>query len=146
MRMWIDTEFNGFGGQLLSIAIVAEDGSEFYEILEFRESIDPWVLEHVIPVMNSHSTNGLISSSRDPKPLPYVRGRLAWFLTAYSSVHLIADWPEDIAHFCCLLLTDTPGERISTPPLTMEIVRVDTVSKVPHNALEDARAMCLAGI
>jgi hypothetical protein len=56
-------------------------------------------------------------------------------------VHLVADWPEDIQHFCEALIT-APGLRIDTPPLTMEIRRdLDAVSALPHNALEDARAI-----
>lgn len=147
MRMWIDTEFNGFKGELLSIAIVAEDGNEFYEMLQFTETIDPWVMKNVIPVMNSHDKNGdrfSVQFPRVPKCRDTVRFGLQEWLALYpEGVHLIADWPEDIALFCRLLLTETPGERIDTPPLTMEIVRFDAPSKVPHNALEDARAMRL---
>jgi hypothetical protein len=54
---------------------------------------------------------------------------------------LVADWPEDIQHFCELLITG-PGLRLDTPPLTIEIRRdLDAVSALPHNALEDARAI-----
>ena len=35
------------------------------------------------------------------------------------------------------------GTRINTPPLRMEILRLDSESKIPHNALEDAKALCL---
>lgn len=145
MRMWIDTEFNGFKGELISIAIVAEDGAEFYEILEFTDAIDPWVMQHVIPVLNSHhieqgNPRG-VQILKAEIPRWRVRQRLQSFLAGYPVVNLIADWPEDIALFCRLLLTETPGERIDTPYLTMEITRNDYASKVPHNALEDARAM-----
>lgn len=59
------------------------------------------------------------------------------------AVQQIADWPEDVAHFCNFLITG-PGTRIDTPPLTFEVRRdLDAVSKIPHNALEDARAMRL---
>ena len=34
MKLYIDCEFNGFKGHLMSMALVAEDGSEFYEVLE----------------------------------------------------------------------------------------------------------------
>lgn len=136
MRLWIDTEFNGFRGELLSIALVAENGEEFYEILAFPANIDPWVAEHVLPVMNCDG-----EMPRVQKLAGRVRQELQQFLMRFDTIHLIADWPEDIAHFCRLLLTDKPGERINTPPLTMEIVRFDAGSDVPHNALEDARAM-----
>lgn len=136
MRIWIDTEFNGFGGELLSIALVAEDGSEFYEILSFPANLDPWVVEHVYPVMNVEGDNIRVQKLR-----PLVRREMQQWLHQFDSIHIIGDWPEDIAHFCRLLLTETPGQRISTPPLTLEITRIDSPSKVPHNALSDARGM-----
>lgn len=145
MRMWIDTEFNGFKGELISIAIVAEDGAEFYEILDVNERLDPWVFRNVIPVLNSHRPDKDnrfgVHFPRTPISRSYVQNNLRAFLFGYKKVHLIADWPEDIALFCRLLLTEKPGERIDTPVLTMEITREDYVSAVPHNALEDARAM-----
>ncbi len=137
MRIWIDTEFNGFNGELLSIALVAEDGTEFYEILMYSSATDPWVAEHVMPVMNKHTGLGL----RKPISRCRVTRLLQHFLMQFESIHVIADWPEDIAHFCRLLLTEVPGERINTPPLMMEIVRFDAPSEVPHNALSDARGM-----
>lgn len=145
MKMWIDTEFNGFQGELISIAIVAEDGAEFYEIVDLEERVDPWVFRNVIPVLNSHKidTNNRLGVHCDRVPMSrdMVRRSMQAFLAGYNDVHLVADWPEDIALFCRLLLTETPGERIDTPTLTMEITRTDYPSEVPHNALEDARAM-----
>ncbi len=41
MRYYIDTEFNGTGGQLLSLALVREDGLSFYEVLHAHELIVP---------------------------------------------------------------------------------------------------------
>jgi hypothetical protein len=34
-----------------------------------------------------------------------------------------------------------PGTRLDTPPLTMQVLRVDTVSSNPHHALYDAWAL-----
>ncbi len=36
MNIWIDCEFNEFGGDLISMALVADDGQEFYEVLELE--------------------------------------------------------------------------------------------------------------
>lgn len=52
MNLYIDCEFNGFGGQLISMALVAEDGTEFYEVVPLLEEVTPWVAEHVMPVLN----------------------------------------------------------------------------------------------
>ena len=44
MRYFLDTEFNGFGGQLLSLALVPEDGGEeFYITLQHDGPFEPWV-------------------------------------------------------------------------------------------------------
>lgn len=131
MKIWIDTEFNGYKGALLSVALVAEDGREFYEVLHSPEMIVDWVSKNVIPVLNKAATFKHV-----------VKPKLAEFLSPYDDIHVIADWPDDIRHFCDLLITG-PGTRIDTPTLTMEIRRdLDgAVSKIPHNALEDARAI-----
>ena len=128
MRMWIDTEFNEFKGDLISMALVAEDGREWYEVT-YCENPGPWVAQNVMPILN-----------QAPIPKILMQSSLAQFLSRFTAVHLVADWPEDLAHFCELLITG-PGYRLDTPPLTMEIRRdLDSESALPHNALEDARA------
>jgi hypothetical protein len=32
MKLWIDTEFNEFGGDLISMALVADDGQELAKV------------------------------------------------------------------------------------------------------------------
>lgn len=128
MRIWIDCEFNGFGGDLISMGLVDEAGAAFYGVLSC-DSPEPWVAEHVMPIL------GL-----EPMPLADFQARLCFYLAQYESVHLIADWPEDVSHFCRALITG-PGTRLDTPPLTMEVVRIDASSDLPHHALEDARGI-----
>ncbi len=50
-RLFLDTEFNGFGGALISMAIVPEDTTlpEFYMELEMRDQLEPWVRDNVVP-------------------------------------------------------------------------------------------------
>lgn len=130
MNIFIDTEFNSFGGELISLALVAEDGDEFYEVLPYQQlDIHPWVDEHVIPVLNQEPIDPVIFQSR-----------LQFWLSKYDNVHIIADWPEDIGHFCDALITG-PGMRLDTPPLTMEVLRIEAPSNQPHNALSDARGL-----
>ena len=57
----------------------------------------------------------------------------------------MADWPDDIAYFCRLLVTG-PGQIVSTG--TLRFLFLDNTgfstaenSRVPHNALHDARAL-----
>jgi len=128
MRFFLDCEFNEFKGELISMALVSEYDHEWYEVLPC-ENPGSWVKENVIPILNKKE----ISFKEFTKSLQN-------FLSQFQSIHIIADWPEDIAHFCNSLITG-PGYRINTPPLTMEIIRIDAPSKLPHNALADARGI-----
>ena len=69
------------------------------------------------------------------------------FLNEFTSLHLIADWPEDIAHFCAAIITG-PGEMMNIPSFTCEVRRDLSTknSKILHNALSDARAIYEADI
>lgn len=131
MRVWIDCEFNEFRGELISMALVAEDGSEWYASLGC-ECPGDWVAKHVMPIIGI-----------EPIPKELFQARLQAWLLQFTAVHVIADWPEDIAHFCNALITG-PGHRLNTPPLTLEVVRIDADSDLPHNALADARGIMKA--
>lgn len=128
MRIFIDCEFNEFKGELISMALCDEDGNEFYECLECETPGD-WVSEHVLPVL-----------FRSPISKQEFQRKLGRFLAPYIAIHIVADWPEDIQHFCESLIVG-PGKRLDTPPLTMEVIRIDADSEVPHNALADARGI-----
>lgn len=130
MRLYLDTEFNGFSGRLISVALVSKSGHEWYEVLPCTHYKD-WVRNHVIPVLG-----------QPPKRRSVVAKSLQSFLMQFSEIHVIADWPEDIMHFCSLLVVEQ-GQRLFTPPMTLELVTLDTplASLTPHNALSDARAL-----
>lgn len=128
MKLYLDCEFNEFKGALISMALVDENGREWYEVVPC-EKPGPWVAEHVMPILG-----------RGPVSIPLMQASLSAWLALYDSVHIVADWPEDIAHFCQALITG-PGMRLNTPPLTMEVVRIDAESELPHNALADARGI-----
>lgn len=129
MNLYIDTEFNEFGGALISMALVSECGREFYEVLHCAEP-GQWVAEHVMPILGKSPVNAI-----------FFKAKLQVFLGQFDSIHVISDWPEDIQHFCQALITG-PGMRLDTPPLTLEIRRdLDAESALPHNALADARGI-----
>lgn len=134
MNIWIDCEFNEFGGDLISMALVADDGQEFYEVLDLENDwkYGSWVFANVVPWLN-----------KDPIEKSVFQSKLWSFINQWNEVHIIADWPDDIRYFCQSLITG-PGIAINTPPkMTMQIDReLDTSSsKILHNALEDARAI-----
>src|SRR4051812_14489044 len=51
LDIFMDAEFNGFGGDLISIALVCADGQEWYEVAEVPAEPHPFVVEHVLPVL-----------------------------------------------------------------------------------------------
>lgn len=132
MKLWIDCEFNGFRGDLISMALIDENGRFWYEVLPC-DSPCAWVGENVMTVL-----------CKAPTSLAAMQSSLQEFLNPYQAIHLVADWPEDLMHFCRVLITG-PGQRIDTPPTTMEIRRdlSSLQSEVPHNALADAVALKL---
>jgi hypothetical protein len=133
MNIYIDCEFNGHGGELISMALVAEDGAEFYEVLNTSEPIQPWVEQHVIPYLN-----------KEPIPNYIFQQKLWYFLAWYTDFNLISDWPEDIKYFMQSIITK-PGEMMSVPSFSCEVRRdlSSSKSKIPHNALEDCRAIAM---
>ena len=131
MNLYIDCEWNEFGGELISMALVAENGSEFYEVLPCKEPGE-WVAKNVMPILN-----------KPPITADEFVFKLRTFLAEFESINIIADWPEDVARFCMALIVG-PGLRIDTPSLTFEILRIDAESELPHNALYDARALMKA--
>ena len=54
MALYLDTEFNGFKGELISLALFNVDGNHFYEVLELPADycVHPWVKANVVPVLN----------------------------------------------------------------------------------------------
>lgn len=135
MKLFLDCEFNGFGGELISLALIDENNQYFYEVLEYQNPI-PWVVEHVVPILN-----------QVPISLEKFQKQLQNFLNQYNTVEIIADWPEDFALFSRSLIVSA-GRCLTTPPLKMQLWMEETNAHVPsqqpHNALADARALKLS--
>ena len=141
LRYFLDTEFNGLGGDLLSLALVPEDGEELYLTLAFDDPYEPWVERHVVPYL-------------DTVPEPMRGPRLSRTDAAHTVAHylahdpeplIVADWPEDIAQFCRLLLIG-PRDIADVSAIAFRFQRLPGFStaansRVPHNALHDARAL-----
>ena len=141
MRYYLDTEFNGFGGALISLGLVPEFGDEeFYVSLPLPEELHPWVEQHVVPYLRFVPPAVDYQLSRE-----HASRHLEAYLAADPEPMIIADWPDDLAHFCQLLLTG-PGLMIELNGLHLELLNMpgfsaSASSKVPHNALHDARAL-----
>ncbi|HET9810256.1 MAG TPA: hypothetical protein VFP53_00995 [Sphingomicrobium sp.] len=141
MRYFLDTEYNGIGGALLSLALVPDEGEELYLTLKTDEPLLEWVEQHVIPYLDMV-----------PEQMAWprmARGDAADALERYlrhdEAAVIVADWPEDIAQFCNLLVTG-PGDMVELRDLTFRLLPLTNFStaansKVPHNALHDARSL-----
>jgi hypothetical protein len=70
---------------------------------------------------------------------------IAHYLAGDPEPLIVADWPEDIALFNALLVTG-PGVMAEVPEMAFRVIQLPGFStaansKVPHNALHDARAL-----
>ena len=134
MRFFLDTEFNGFGGKLMSMALVPENNSrpEFYKELEMNDQLEPWVRDNVVPHL-----------FQPPVTRQEFQNALAQYLwECRDDIVIIADWPDDIRYFCESLITG-PGmclNLLSNIKFELDF-GIEYESLVPHNALFDARAI-----
>jgi hypothetical protein len=126
---------------LLSLALVPDDGEELYLTLDWDGPLEPWVERHVLPYLDT-VPDSLVSPRMSRADAART---LAHYLAGDSEPLIVADWPEDIALFNALLLTG-PGTMVEMPLLKFEFRPLSGFStaansKVPHNALHDARAL-----
>jgi hypothetical protein len=140
LRYFLDTEYNGVGGALLSLALVPDDGDELYLTFQTEEPIVDWVQRHVVPYLDSVSEQ--LSCPRLSRADAV--HALERYLRHDDEAVIVADWPEDVAQFCNLLITG-PGQMVDLRHLTFRLTPMSNFStaansKVPHNALHDARA------
>ena len=141
LRYFLDTEYNGRGGALLSLALVPEDGEELYLTLDWEGELEEWVQRNVVPYLDMVSP-ALVSPRMNR--LDAAR-TVAHYLAGDSDPLIVADWPEDIAQLNMLLVT-SPGVMTEVQGLRFQFVPLSGFStaansKVPHNALHDARAL-----
>jgi hypothetical protein len=141
VRYFLDTEYNGIAGELLSLALVPDDGDELYLTFKSSGPLLDWVERYVVPYLDSVPEQ--LSCPR------LTRGDAAHALERYlrhdEDPIIFADWPEDISQFCDLMITG-PGDMIDTRRVTFKLAPMSNFStaansRVPHNALHDARAL-----
>jgi hypothetical protein len=154
VRYFLDTEYNGWRGELISLALVPEDGDqEFYITLDWRGPLQPWVEENVLPYLDTVPQTMISPRVRPEDAAHALSNWLRRELEAQLFVRenglvlleICADWPEDISQICSLLMIG-PGLTVDVPPLTFRLLTLPGFStaansKVPHNALHDARAL-----
>jgi hypothetical protein len=141
LRYFLDTEYNGWGGALISLALVPDDGEELYLTLDWQGPLEEWVERNVVPYLDM-----VAESMISPRMSRADAARtIAHYLAGDADPMIVADWPEDIALFNALLVTG-PGVMVEVPPLRFQLLQLSGFStaansKVPHNALHDARSL-----
>lgn len=146
MKYYLDCEFDGWGGPLISLALVRFDGLSLYLIYEHADEFikDDWVAKHVIPIL--YDIPAKLQDSLETKVAQKTGAYLiAEFLKGDPFPYIIADWPDDISYFCKAIITG-PGLMAAIPALQFEVKRVDAYptgleGAVQHNALWDALAL-----
>jgi hypothetical protein len=141
LRYFLDTEYNGWGGTLLSLALVPDEGEELYLTLDWQGALEEWVDRNVIPYLDT-VPESLISPRLSRADAARA---VAHYLAGDREPLIVADWPEDIAQLSMLLVTG-PGIMAEVPSLTFQFLPLTGFStaansKVPHNALHDARSL-----
>lgn len=131
----LDCEFDGHNGHLISIALVAENGDEFYEVVgdAVYKVRDSWVIENVIPFLGKKGIG-----------MYWLREELWNFLEKHPQETIVADSPADFRYLLDLCHSIDNRGKYSYINLDIHMhfhVSGTYYSKIPHNALEDARAL-----
>jgi hypothetical protein len=135
MNLYLDTEFDGHGGNLISLALAGDDGKNWYGIFDAYCG-NEWVAEHVAPKL--YAMKPTIQGDHD-----VLRFSLKEFLLERPGATIWADWPADFEHLMRLMCGSHYGESF-TPPCTMQLIITpdgEPKPEHPHNALSDAIAL-----
>lgn len=131
-RLYLDTEFNGFRGELISMALVSECGRGWCECMDPRVIWNGWVYENVLPVLG-----------KDPIPKDKFQSGFVKFISYFDRPVIIADWHTDVLHFCKLLEGDNFEKSVLFEG-AFEVIQTplgEPKPEIPHNALSDAKAL-----
>ncbi len=135
MNLYLDSEFDGHGGSLISLALAGDDGSRWYGVFAEYAAFD-WVIENVIPHLYG------MKPTVDGAP-ELLRFSLAEYLRGRGGCTIWADWPDDFAHLMRLMSGPFYSDSFMIPCTMQLIVTPDGEPKpeIPHNALSDAIAL-----
>lgn len=135
MKYFIDTEFDGFNGPLISLALIREDGVGKYWLIQDVEINDLWVIDNVLPWLN-YGPVELVQNEKD------LSREIARFLKKDKEVEIHADWLDDIKYFCDVMVFG-PGQArdIKNCKFVYDRELGSYESVYPHNAYYDALAI-----
>lgn len=135
MRYFVDAEFNGHGGELISLAAVPEPSGPpyFYQAIGCQRPV-LWARINLIPVLQVA-----------PRSRGEVSHLFADYLQSDPAPVLVSDCPESLAH-ATLLLSDHRGGRLLRSRVRFELLgetdfSASAHSETPNNAYRDALAL-----
>lgn len=153
-RYYLDTEFNSFGGSLISLGIVRHDDPDdnLYlvvpmqdiERMTFEEGMDPWIVENILPHLydGPKMTNIRVCSVHQ---WPQLLGEFIY--RGDGPPQIFVDWPSDAMDFAKLLMTG-PGRAVTMENQThitilrhIDVYPTSLDGAVQHNAIWDAMAI-----
>jgi hypothetical protein len=153
-RYYLDTEFNSFGGSLISLGIVRHDDPEDHlylvvpktdiERMRVEEGIDPWIEQNILPIIYS-----LPDDAKFVEAPAHQWGQLLgeFIYRGDGPPHIFVDWPSDAMDFAKLLMVG-PGVAVSMENQTIitilrhiDVYPTSVEGAVQHNALWDALAI-----
>lgn len=152
MRYFLDTEFNSFGGSLISLGIVRDDGESLYlvvpqadiEQMTAEEGMDPWIKENILPILHSVPSSLPIDICSVSEWGPILS---AFIYREGETPQIIVDWPSDAMDFAKLLMTG-PGIAVPMGNQThitilrhIDVYPTSLEGAVQHNAWWDAMAI-----
>lgn len=139
MKLYLDCEFSQLSSaaKLISLALVAEDGSEFYvELLDTwsHQDCSDFVIEIVLPQLWHGSYAMPVSAARDA---------LLGFIEGFTeTLEIVTDAPQyDWELFCELAYVNGrwPSNVLNRPTDATTLDARNDGAPLPHHALLDAR-------
>ena len=143
-RYYIDCEFDGHNGPLLSMAIVRTARDSIAIVTGAAADVnDPWVRENVLPIIHKDRAPETIFTGENS-----VGANLRDFIGNDPQPVIVADSPVDIMRFCRAISTDLDGSWASTSYERMTFIvenvdcyPTDLPGAIQHNAWWDAMAL-----
>lgn len=146
MNFYVDFEFDGHGGPIISAGLVCDEDDGVYVVTD-HVAKDPWVSANVVPLIDSHKC----PERRTVKTCQNDVGAiLLSYIRLWHGVppRIIADSPVDIGLLCKCLSTGKDGgwASVELDRIFFEVANVDCYptslpEAVQHNAWWDAMAL-----
>lgn len=142
MKFFIDCEFDGFKGELISLAVVCENGSSIYLVNKDIFETSLWVSENVMPILYKCPVFAWKVGLDEFGMLIYTFIEEQLEAEEYSHPVIISDWPADIRYFCEVIEYEG-GRMIPLQTATFAFARINSYPNnikgaIQHNAWWDA--------